>query len=69
MNKYKITIKGNEDGFKVDTKGDINYIIASIMQFACEVTIENEITKKEFLERCKNTYELVMKLINESEDD
>ena len=65
MNKYKIVLKGKDNNFTVNTKGNINYIVSSIMQFACEVAIDNDITKKEFTESCKKTYELVMKLINE----
>lgn len=65
MNKYKMVLKGKDNNFAVNTKGDINYIISSIMQFICEVMIENDITKKEFTENCKKTYELVMKQINE----
>lgn len=61
MNKYKITLKGNDEGFSVDTKGELNYIIASMMQFICEVSIANDITKKDFLNSCKESYEVVMK--------
>lgn len=65
MNKYKFVLKGKDENISIRTKGDINYIISAIMQFTCEVSITNDISKKEFLERCKESYELVMKQINE----
>jgi hypothetical protein len=35
------------------------------MQYVCETMIYNDMTKKEFLEKCKLSYETIMKEINE----
>lgn len=65
MNRYKIVIKGNEKGFTVKTKGDINRILTSISQFICETCIKSEISKEEYLKICKKIYELTIKYLNE----
>lgn len=69
MNKFKFVLKGENDMYSTNLKGDINTIIASLMQYICEITIDVGITKKEFLERCKKTYELTLKMLNESEEE
>ena len=65
MNKYKFVLKGKDDNFSTEIKGDIDHIISATMQFVCEVITDCGVTKKEFLEGCKNTYENVMKYKNE----
>ena len=65
MSKYKFILKGEDMVFKTKVKGDLDLIISSIMQYVCETMIYNDMTKKEFLEKCKTSYETIMKNINE----
>ena len=65
MCKYKFILKGEDMVFKTKVKGDLDLIISSIMQYVCETMIYNDMTKKEFLEKCKLSYETIMKEINE----
>ena len=65
MNKYKFVLKGKNELFKVNTKGDMNLIMYAVIQYMCQISIANDISKKEFLNECKECYEQVMKMINE----
>lgn len=65
MDKYKFVLKGKGEKMTIDSKGNINLIIAGIMQFVCDISIANDITKKQFLEQCKESYEIVMKMMSE----
>lgn len=67
--KYKFILKGKDENFKTKEKGDLQLIISSIMQYVCETSIYCNMTKKQFLDSCKNSYELVLKEINESEKE
>ncbi len=58
MNKFKVTIKGNEDGFNIKTKGDDVLIIASMMEYICDCALCSGFSKKDFIERCKHTYDV-----------
>jgi len=69
MSKYKFVLKGKDMTFTAKEKGDLNLIIPALMQYICEISIANDITKKMFLDRCKTSYETIMKLINESESE
>lgn len=69
MRKYKFILKGKDFRFYTKEKGDISLIISSIMQYVCETSIMCDMTKKEFLANCKDTYEKVLKEINECEEE
>ena len=59
MNKFKVIIKGNEDGFIIKTKGDDDaLIIASMMKYICDCALYSGFSKKDFIERCKHTYDV-----------
>lgn len=57
-NKYKVIIKGDEFNFSVKTKGNINSIVVAMMETVCDIVRENGVSKKDFVEKCKRTYEL-----------
>ena len=69
MSKYKFVLKGKDEIFSTKANGDLTYMISAMMQFVVERTIESKITKKEFLESCKEWYEMSMKILNESENE
>ena len=68
MKKYKFSLKGKDGFYITKKKGDISLIISSLMQYVCETVIMCDMTKKEFLANCKETYEKILKEMNESED-
>ena len=56
-NKFKVIIKGNDFKFSTKTSGNIRLIAAALAQVLIDISIEQEISKTEFLKIMKNCYE------------
>lgn len=68
MNKYKFILNGKGEQFTTKSKGDLNYIVSGIMQYVCEKSIDNNMSKKEFVDNCKKTYEIIERLRGEENE-
>ncbi len=69
MNKYKMVIKGDSESFKFKSIGeDYGLMSATLAQILCETAIISHVSKKEFVEQMKKTYDIVLKLIEEGDE-
>ena len=69
MSKYKFKLKGKDEHFETYEKGDKSYITLALIQCACEMSIKHNVSKKEFIDKCKCTYDLIKTFLYESDGE